>query len=105
MGDPVVMGSVAAVLGARNVASARVICPLEAESELLRPCDLLVEGEEGVEESLAGADHVVADELYAPIVPAGCTLHALPHQAFSGRNSWKGSCDLVTLDVAGLARK
>ena len=104
VGDPVVMGSVAAALGAWGITSANVICPLEAAPELLGPHDLLVEGEEGVEESLVGADHVVADELYAPIVPAGCALHALPHQAFSGRNSWKGSCDLVTLDVDRLAR-
>ena len=105
VGDPVVMGSVAGALASVGVSSTRILCPLEADRELLGPDDACVEGEEGVEEALVGVAHMVADKLYAPIVPEGCALHALPHQAFSGRNSWRHSCDIATLDVSRLVGK
>lgn len=105
VGEPVVMGSVAAALECAGVSSTRVLCPLEADRELLGPNDAFVEGEEGAEEALAGVAHVVADELYAPIIPEDCVLHVLPHQAFSGRNSWKGSTDLATLVIARMVER
>jgi hypothetical protein len=80
----------------------RVVCPLEAASELLAPHDTRVEGEEGVEEALVAARLVVADALYAPVVPSKARLVALPHQAFSGRNGWKTARDLARLDVREL---
>jgi hypothetical protein len=63
---------------------------------------LRIEGEEGVEEALVAARLVVADALYAPVVPSKARLVALPHQAFSGRNGWKTARDLTRLDVREL---
>ena len=97
IGEPVVMGSYACLREADGGEPLRMLCPLEVAPELLAPQDALVEGEEGTEEALAGASVVVADELYAPIVPSGATLVPFSHQAFSGRNSWKDARDLVTL--------
>lgn len=106
IGEPVLMGSIASAMALESMEAPRVICPLEAESELLAPGDLMTEGEEDVEAALASAKLVVADELYQPIVPAGAALARmgehdtpLPHQAFSGRNGWKTAVDLTTLDV------
>lgn len=106
IGEPVLMGSIASAMALEGVEAPQVICPLEAESELLAPGDLMTEGEEDAEAALASAKLVVADELYQPIVPAGAALARmgehdtpLPHQAFSGRNGWKTAVDLTTLDV------
>ena len=102
VGEPVAMGSLACAMGRELGVEGRVVCPLEAASELLAPHDTRVEGEEGVEEALVAARLVVADALYAPVVPSKARLVALPHQAFSGRNGWKTAHDLARLDVREL---
>lgn len=102
VGEPVTMGSLACATGFELGFAARVVCPLEAGDELLAPQDARAEGEEGVEEALADAHRVVADPLYAPVVPAGAWFAPVPHQAFSGRNGWKTACDLARLDVREL---
>lgn len=119
VGEPVAMGSLAVAVSMDWLpGSMQVICPLEVPRELLADDDLLVEGEEGIEEALAkaasvseGPLRVVADELYRPIIPAGSELlqvsspigrAPLAHQAFSGRNGWKSAVDLTTLDPRDL---
>jgi len=99
VGEPVQMASLAACLQLDGVCSPSVLCPLEASQELLAPADQLVEGEEGVEEALARARLVLADGLYAPIIPTGARHIRLPHQALSGRNGWKTARDLCELDL------
>ena len=101
VGEPVTMGSLACDLALSGGAAARVVCPLEAAGELLAAGDVFAEGEEGVAEAIAGARDVVADGLYGPVVPDGATLHELPHQAFSGRNGWRGARDLTRVSLWG----
>ena len=59
----------------------RVICPVD--TQCLGDNDLVLRDEEDIGRILAGAQEVIADPLYRPIVP--CVLHELPHEAFSGR--------------------
>lgn len=103
VGEPVMTGSLACALEWELGVSTRVLCPLEAAGELIGGADALVEGEEGVAEALIGAEVVVADELYRPIVGEGTRLVALPHQALSGRNGWKSAQDPTQIDVRALA--
>jgi hypothetical protein len=96
-------GSLACAVERELGVAARVLCPLEAQGELVGAADAFVEGEEGVAEALLGAEVIVADELYRPIVGAGTRLVALPHQALSGRNGWKTAQDPTQIDVRSLA--
>lgn len=102
VGEPVTAGSLACAVEQELGVAARVLCPLEAQGELIGVADAFVEGEEGVAEALAGSEVVVADELYRPIVGAGTRLVALPHQALSGRNGWKTAQDPTQIDVRSL---
>ena len=85
VGEPVRAGSRAAALQEREGMPARVVCPLEASSELLQSGDAKVFGEEEVEQALAQARVVVADALYGPVCPPTARLEPWPHLAFSGR--------------------
>ena len=100
VGEPVIMGSIATARELNGLAPVRVLSPLEATTELLAPHDLRIDGEEEAEEALRETQWVLADNLYAPIVPASATFVTLPHQAFSGRNSWNAARDPVTLKLA-----
>lgn len=102
VGEPVMAGSLACAVEQELGVAARVLCPLEAQGELIGAADALVEGEEGVAEALLDTEVVVADELYRPIVGAGTRLVALPHQALSGRNGWKTAQDPTQIDVSSL---
>ena len=117
VGEPVLMGSIAAALVGERDRAVQVLCPLEAEGELLAEGDLRVEGEEGLECAFAqalsaqGSLDIVADPLYQPILPEGARLLRVPtpigpaplaHQAFSGRNGWKSAVDPVLLDPRDL---
>ena len=117
VGEPVLMGSLAAALADEGAGQMQVLCPLEAADELLAESDVRVEGEEGVERALAealaaqGSLSVLADPLYQPILPEGARLLRIPtpvgpaplaHQAFSGRNGWKSAIDPVCLDPRDL---
>ena len=102
VGEGVFAGSLACALEHKLGEAVRVVCPLEGSAEVLAPSDLPAEGEEGVEEALAGIGLVVADELYRPVLEQGAHLCALPHQALSGRNGWKAAQDPVWLSPAAL---
>ena len=64
---------------------ARVICPLEEPSRVLRPGDVSARDEEELLPLLAPARFIIADPLYAPICPQTARLLPVPHEAFSGR--------------------
>ena len=109
VGEPVAMGSLAAALSFAYAGDLRVMCPLEVPRELLAQTDLLVEGEEDIQNVLLEAQAqtdklcVVADALYKPVVPEGAQFLQLAHQAFSGRNSWGSAVDLALLDPRDLS--
>ena len=102
VGEGVFAGSLACALEHELGEAVQVVCPLEGSTEVLAPSDLPVEGEEGVEEALAGKGLVVADELYRPVLGRDARLCSLPHQALSGRNGWRVAQDPVWLDPVGL---
>lgn len=84
IGDPVCMGTMAA-LKARQGVRSRVLCPVEAGSELLGAQDIMTRGEEEVEREIAKAEEIVADPLYRHICPANVRFTPEIHFAFSGR--------------------
>lgn len=85
IGEPVLMGSLAAAIEATYGRSTRVLCPIKECESLLADKDQFVQGEEAMEEALKDAKIIVADPLYRPICPAESEFHELPHIAFSGR--------------------
>lgn len=87
VGEPVAMGSAAVAHKLATGEDTRVVCPLEGCSDLLCPTDVAANGEEEIERALAHASVVVADALYAPIVPASARLVPAPHHALSGRQA------------------
>ena len=85
IGEPVTMGSLAAMIEKKYKKRVQFLCPLEITAGLLRPGDEAVQGEEAMEEKLKTAKHILADPLYRPICPESAEFHELPHIAFSGR--------------------
>ena len=94
IGEPVIMGSLAAALEKITGCPARVFVATEDGEKLIDPArDLILWGEEEVESALqkyveeVGENKllVIADPMYRPILPAGCHFLPLPHFAFSGR--------------------
>lgn len=85
IGEPVTIGSLAAIIERRYHYKTRILCPLENAEGLLGEHDLKICGEEEMENSLKNAQIVVADPLYRPICPAECEFYERAHIAFSGR--------------------
>ena len=85
IGEPVIMGSLAAAIEAKYESPVKVICPLRETEGLLAPWDEKVQGEEEMENALKSADIIVADPLYRPVCPEKAQFYELPHIAFSGR--------------------
>ena len=104
MGEPILMGSLAAAAEKETGMPVRLVCPLETPGFLLGPDDLAVEGEEEAEKAVCRASLLLADPMYSRFLPEGARLIGIPHQAFSGRNGWAGARDLTALDVAALFR-
>ncbi len=95
IGESVMARSYAA---ARHIAcgeDVRVVCPLEMSDGLLSPADISASEEDDIRAAIAGANVVVADPLYRPIVPADADFVPLPHEAFSGRIFRRSIPDLV----------
>ena len=99
IGDPVVMGSVAAAVSNKFGDTCTVICPLEANENLLGSADHFVVGEEEAEAYLKHATVVAADPLYRPICNPLAKFYNLPHQAFSGRCTWKNRFNIFEVDI------
>ena len=85
IGEPVTIGSLAAIIERRYHYKTRILCPLENAEGLLGEHDLKICGEEEMENSLKNAQIVVADPLYRPICPVECEFYERAHIAFSGR--------------------
>ena len=86
IGEAVVSQSLAYAMKLRYGSSVRVLCPLEAEEELLAPalCQS-VDSEEEVRALVRGATGIIADPMYQPVCPEQTPFFPLPHEAFSGR--------------------
>ena len=85
IGEPITMGSLAAVIEQKYRKKVQLLCPLEITEGLLRQEDEVIRGEEAMEEKLKTARIIVADPLYRPICPESATFYEMPHIAFSGR--------------------
>ena len=85
IGEPVTMGSLAAVIEQKYRKKVQLLCPLEITEGLLRQEDEVIRGEEAMEEKLKTARIIVADPLYRPICPESATFYEMPHIAFSER--------------------
>lgn len=85
IGEPVLMGSLAAAIEASYGRSVQVLCPIKESEGLLSGKDRFIQGEEAMEEALKDAKIIVADPLYKPICPPESEFYPLPHIAFSGR--------------------
>ena len=85
LGEPVTIGSLAAIIERRHHYKTRILCPLENAEGLLGEHDLKICGEEEMENALKNAQIVVADPLYRPICPIECEFYERAHIAFSGR--------------------
>ena len=85
IGEPVLMGSLAAAIEASYGRSVQVLCPIKESEGLLSEKDQFIQGEEAMEEALKDAKIIVADPLYKPICPPESEFYPLPHIAFSGR--------------------
>ena len=98
IGEAVVSQSLAYAMKLRYGSSVRVLCPLEAEEELLAPalCQS-VDSEEEVRALVRGATGIIADPMYQPVCPEQTPFFPLPHEAFSGRIYRKQSPDLTDI--------
>ena len=85
IGEPVTIGSLAAIIERRYHYKTRILCPLENAEGLLGEHDLKICGEEEMENALKNAQIVVADPLYRPICPVECEFYERANIAFSGR--------------------
>ena len=85
IGEPVTMGSLAAVIEQKYRKKVQLLCSLEITEGLLRQEDEVIRGEEAMEEKLKTARIIVADPLYRPICSESATFYEMPHIAFSGR--------------------
>lgn len=85
IGEPVTIGSLAAIIERRHHYKTRILCPLENAEGLLGEHDLKICGEEEMENALKNAQIVVADPLYRPICPIECEFYERAYIAFSGR--------------------
>ena len=64
----------------------RVLCVTECPGEVLRHKDLLCSSEEEIEAALRTAKTVIADPMFAPVVPEGVRFIPLPGENCSGRS-------------------
>ena len=96
LGESVTSRSLAAALLLDYGICAEVICPVELPRELEGSFCRQIEDEQDLQAALSGARRVIADPLFAPIVPQGAQFFPLPHEAYSGRIYRKQIPNLVT---------
>ena len=98
IGEAVVSGSIACAIEKKYAVTARVICPVEADSTLLTEADRRAVYEDDIAACLNGGT-IIADEMFRPIVPADAKFYPLAHEACSGRLYRRHIPDLVKLLV------
>lgn len=99
IGEPVIMGSLAAAISEKYRIPVQVLCPLETREGLLAPGDLEFSGEEALIQALAETEIVIGDPLYQPLC-GNRRFYQLPHQAFSGRCFRKEMVNLFDLKIS-----
>ena len=86
LGESVTSRSLAAALLLDYGICAEVICPVELPRELEGSFCRQIEDEQDLQAALSGARRVIADPLFAPIVPQGAQFFPLPHEAYLRQN-------------------
>ena len=99
VGEPVIMGSLAAEIRLKYGTDTRVLCPTEIYKGLLNENDIKVHGEEETQEQLKSAETVIADPFYKYICPEDSVFYPLPHLAMSGRIYLKEMRSLQELEI------
>lgn len=100
LGEPVVMGSLAAAWQKAHGEGCRVLCTTERlHRDLLAPGDLAVHGEEEAQAALQSAKRILGDPLYRAVSPRDAEFLELPHLAFSGRMYHRNYPDLFDTDA------
>lgn len=90
-GDTVIIGesvtacSLAMALGLEKGIDARVICAVDAPYDILGDTCVQAIDEDDITPLIKDASAIIADPLYAPIVPQSAKFIPLPHEGFSGR--------------------
>lgn len=95
IGESVTSGSLAAEISAEYKKSVQVICPLEAEEQLLADGDFSAMDEDDIIPHLEKSKVIIADPLYKPVCQQKSEFITLPHEAFSGRIYRKEIPDLI----------
>lgn len=98
IGEPVWAGSLASAFALEGQ-PARVLCPLEEETEVMAAGDLCLSSEEEIEEALSHCEAVIADPMYRYLCRDTVKFYPLPHEAFSGRIYRKSIPDLCRLSI------
>lgn len=99
IGETVFAQSLAHALAQATGRAFTAIVPVETDGEILASSTLLLCDEDELRSRLRDARLVIADPLYAPIVPATCHFIALPHRGFSGRTYERQLPDLMDADM------
>ena len=85
IGESIYAQSLAAALESAGGGHYQVIVPVETERSLLRADSLQLTDETDLIPRFAQARTIIADPMYAPIIPSSAHLISLPHEGFSGR--------------------
>ena len=85
IGEGITSVSLASAMEMATGRGVRVLCVTECPREVLRHQDRLCSAEEEIEAALRDAKTVIADPLFAPIVPEGVRFIPLPGENCSGR--------------------
>ena len=102
MGDILLLGegvnalSLASALEQETGRGVRVLCFTECPGGILRDKDRMCSAEEEIEETIRGAKTVIADPMFAPIVPETVKFIPLPMECISGRIYREEIPNLVT---------
>ena len=99
IGEPVSLGSLGNAIAEKYSKGFRILCPLEADAQLLSSEDMFINGEEELEKAVCKAKIVIGDPMYRKCCPENVQFYGLPHMAFSGRSFRSSMRNLWELDV------
>lgn len=85
IGETISAVSLAKAIELETGRAVRALCPLDTESFLLRPGDLMTPEEDDLMKNLSYSTGLIADPLYRALCPDKLKFYPLPHEAFSGR--------------------
>ena len=85
IGEPVTSLALASAIEFETGRITKVLCATEPMDACLRQRDRVTPDEDDIIPELEGAEVVIADPLYKPIIPEGAEFIPLPSEAFSGR--------------------